>query len=335
MKKRTIAIFTALAVFLPLLAGCQDDKQLEQAALDSETNVLTVDGVRYLWDESLITLWSGSNQWAYTMGRHKQIASVEKDGKRYLIDAGEEDPRFLLGHYDQYYFSAIPYDLWFHEDLLEELSEPLTVEKLSCDKLSEEQFEQLLALHSEEEMSDAISEDDIQTEIRTFDVEGFRAWRSIELPHMEIDWLLFEFKFYFSVRTGTPYLECRDGLLRPCPQELTDALELSPELPVIRTMTEDDPRLTLWLDEIWDKYFAEDGISPYALQSACREKQLMRDLEFRVDVYSPEDDGWPLYFFKGYFHPQTGIPYLMFRDNRLREMSQETADSLGLSDALQ
>lgn len=61
MKKRTIAIFTALAVFLPLLAGCQDDKQLEQAALDSETNVLTVDGVRYLWDESLITLWSGSN----------------------------------------------------------------------------------------------------------------------------------------------------------------------------------------------------------------------------------------------------------------------------------
>ena len=130
-----------------------------------------------------------------------------------------------------------------------------------------------------------------------------------------------------------PYLECRDGLLRPCPQELTDALELSPKLPVIRAMTEDDPRFTLWLDEIWDKYFAEDGISSYALQSACEEDQLMRDLAFRVYVYSPEDDGWPLYFFKGYFHPQTGIPYLMFRDDRLREMSQETADSLGLSDA--
>lgn len=334
MKKRAIAIFTALAVFLLLLAGCQDDKQLVQATLDSETNVLTVDGVHYLWDESLIAAsWRG-NQWTHTMGSHKQIASVEKDGKRYLIDAGE-DPRFLLGHYDLYYFSAIPYDLWFHEDLLEELSEPLTVEKLSCDKLSEEQFEQLLALHSEEEMSDAISADDIQTEIRTFDAESFQAWLRIELPHREIDRLYFTLKFHFSVRTGTPYLECRDGLLRPCPQELIDALELSPKLPVIRTMTEDDPRLTLWLDEIGDKYFEEDGISPYALQSACGEDQLMRDLAFRVYVYSPEDDGWPLYFFKGYFHPQTGIPYLMFRDDRLREMSQETADSLGLSDALQ
>lgn len=334
MKKRAI-IIVALAASLFLLAGCRENRHLAQATLDSETNTLTVDGVRYLWDESLVSELRVTNQWTYAMGHHEQIASVEKDGKRYLLDTNEEEPRFLLGHYDQYYFSAIPYEIWIQEDLLEELSGPLTVEKLSCDKLSGEQLEQLLALHSGEEMSDAISEDDMWTEIHSFDVDGFRAWRSIELPHREIDRLLFTLSFYFSVRTGTPYLECRDGLFRPCPQELTDALELSPELPVIRTMMEDDPRLTFWLDEISDKYFSEDGISSYELKRACGEDQLLRDLEFRIDVYNPEDDGWPLYFFKGYFHPQTGIPYLMFRDDRLREMSQEAADTLGLSAALQ
>jgi len=94
--------------------------------------------VRYLWDESLIFEARKSNHWIYAMSRHEQIASAKEDGECSLLNANEGERCFLFGHYNRYYFSAIPYDIWFQEELLEELSEPLTDEKLSCDALSGE-----------------------------------------------------------------------------------------------------------------------------------------------------------------------------------------------------
>lgn len=332
MKKQAIIFFTVLAVSQLLLAGCRDSEQLIQATLDSEASVLTVDGVSYLRDESLISNTAGSGRWKYDMSRHEQIASAKENGKRYLIDAGEEERYFLFGHYDQYYFSAIPYDIWFREELGEELSGPLTGEKLFSDMLSGEQLEQLLALYSEEETSDSFSYDDMVAETDAFDVEGFRTQRTVSLNHRAMDGLSFQILFYFSARTGMPYLQCRDGLFRPCPRELTDALELSPELPVLLAMTEDDPGFAILLDELSAGYGTE-GISPNDLARACKEEQILRDLEFRIDIYSREDDGWPLYWLKGYFHPRTGIPYLSFEDGFLRRMSRAAADSLGLKTA--
>ena len=214
--------------------------------------------------------------------------------------------------------------------LLDELSGPLTEEKVSCGALTDAQLTQLLALYESTEREGSLTYEDAQAEAQALELESHRLRRWLELPHREIPGLSAHIGFYFSARTGAPYLICLDGALRPCPAELTDALHLSPSLPQILSVTEDDPRLRPLLDAL-SPMSQTDGLSWAEFQRAFAADQSPEALEFRIDIYRPEDASWPSRLLRGFCHPRTGTPYLLFQDGQLRPVPQNAADSLGLS----
>lgn len=332
MKKRTIFICSVLLVFLLLLGGCRDSGQEPQAEWDQEAGILTVDGARYLRDEALVSIGDGLHRWRYEQAVTEQIASAKERGgqETYLVFSNRTERRLLYGRGDGFSFGPLSYEVWFREDLLDELSGPLTEEKVSCGTLTDAQLTQLLALYESTEQKDSLSYEDAQAEARAMELESHRLWRWLELPHREIPGLSAHISFYFSARTGAPYLRCLDGALRPCPAELTDALDLSPSLPRILSVREDDPRLQPLLDALYPMSRTE-GLYQTEFLGAFAADQSPEALEFRIDIYRPKDDSWPVQVLRGCYHPQTGIPYLLFQDGHLRPVPQNTADSLELS----
>lgn len=333
MKKQTIFICSVLLVFLLLLGGCRDSGQEQPLGeWDREAGILTVDGVRYRKDEALVSVGDGLHRWRYEQSVTEQIASVKERGgqETYLVFANGTERRLLYGREDGFSFGPLSYEVWFREDLLDELSGPLTEEKVSCGTLTDAQLTQLLALYESTEQEDSPSYEDAQAEARALELESHRLWRWLELPHQEIPGLTAYIGFYFSARTGAPYLRCLDGALRPCPTELTGALALSPALPQILSVTEDDPRLKSLLDTLYPMSQTE-GLSWDEFLHTFSADQSPEALEFRIDLYRPEEDSWPVQVLRGYCHPQTGPPYLLFQDGQLRPVPQNAADSLGLS----
>ena len=333
MKKQTIFICSVLLVFLLLLGGCRDSGQEQPLGeWDREAGILTVDGVRYRKDETLVSVGDGLHRWRYEQSVTEQIASAGERGgqETYLVFANGTERRLLYGRGDGFSFGPLSYEVWFREDLLDELSGPLTEEKVSCGALTDAQLTQLLALYESTEQEDSLSYEDAQAEARALELESHRLWRWLELPHREIPGLTAYIGFYFSARTGAPYLRCLDGELRPCPTELTGALALSPALPQILSVTEDDPRLKSLLDTLYPMSQTE-GLSWDEFLYTFSADQSPEALEFRIDLYRPEEDSWPVQVLRGYRHPQTGTPYLLFQDGQLRPVPQNAADSLGLS----
>lgn len=333
MKKRTINIFSILLVFLLLLVGCRDSGQEQPLGeWDREAGILTVDGVRYRKDEALVSIGDGLHRWRYEQSVTEQIASTGERGgqETYLVFADGTERRLLYGRGDGFSFGPLSYEVWFREDLLDELSGPLTEEKVSCGTLTDAQLTQLLALYESTEQKDSLSYEDAQAEARAMELESHRLWRWLELPHREIPGVSAHISFYFSARTGAPYLRCLDGALRPCPTELTDALALLPSLPQILSVTEDDPRLKPLLDTLYPMSRTE-GLSWDEFLHTFSADQSPEALEFRIDLYRPEEDSWPVQVLRGCCHPQTGTPYLLFQDGQLRPVPQNAADSLGLS----
>lgn len=332
MKKRTIHVFPILLVFLLLLVGCRDSGQEPRAEWDLEAGILTVDGMRYRKDEALVSIGDGLQRWRYEQSAAEQIASAGERGgqETYLVFANETERRLLYGRGDGFSFGPLSYEVWFREDLLEGLSGPLTEEAISCEALTDARLTQLLTLYGSTEQEGSLTYEDAQAEARALELESHRLWRWLELPHREIPGLTAHIGFYFSARTGAPYLRCLDGALRPCPTELTDALHLSPSLPQILSVTEDDPRLRPLLDAL-SPMSQTDGLSWAEFQRAFAADQSPEALEFRIDIYRPEDASWPSRLLRGFCHPRTGTPYLLFQDGQLRPVPQNAADSLGLS----
>lgn len=332
MKKRTIHVFPILLVFLLLLVGCRDSGQEPRAEWDLEAGILTVDGVRYRKDEALVSIGDGLQRWRYEQSAAEQIASAGERGgqETYLVFANGTERRLLYGRGDGFSFGPLSYEVWFREDLLDELSGPLTEEKVSCGALTDAQLTQLLALYESTEREGSLTYEDAQAEAQALELESHRLWRWLELPHREIPGLSAHIGFYFSARTGAPYLRCLDGMLRPCPTELTGALDLSPSLPRILSVTEDDPRLQPLLDALYPMSRAA-GLSWDEFQRTFAADQSPEALEFRIDIYRPEDASWPSRLLRGFCHPRTGTPYLLFQDGQLRPVPQNAADSLGLS----
>ena len=332
MKKRTINIFSILLVVLLLLGGCRDSGQEPLGEWDQEAGTLTVDGVRYRRDEALVSIGDGLHRWRYEQAVTEQIASAGERGgqENYLVFANGTERRLLYGRGDGFSFSPLSYEVWFREDLLEGLSGPLTEEAISCEALTDARLTQLLTLYDSTEQEGSLTYEDAQAEARALELESHRLWRWLELPHREIPGLTAHIGFYFSARTGAPYLRCLDGALRPCPTELTGALALLPSLPQILSVTEDDPQLKPLLDALYPMS-QTDGLSWAEFQRTFAADQSPEALEFRVDIYRPEDDSWPVQVLRGCCHPQTGTPYLLFRDRQLRPVPQNAADSLGLS----
>ena len=332
MKKRTIHVFPILLVFLLLLVGCRDSGQEPRAEWDREAGILTVDGVRYRKDEALVSIGDGLQRWRYEQSAAEQIASAGERGgqETYLVFANGTERRLLYGRGDGFSFGPLSYEVWFREDLLDELSGPLTEEKVSCGALTDAQLTQLLALYESTEREGSLTYEDAQAEAQALELESHRLWRWLELPHREIPGLSAHIGFYFSARTGAPYLRCLDGMLRPCPTELTGALDLSPSLPRILSVTEDDPRLQPLLDALYPMSRAA-GLSWDEFQRTFAADQSPEALEFRIDIYRPEDASWPSRLLRGFCHPRTGTPYLLFQDGQLRPVPQNAADSLGLS----
>ena len=332
MKKRTIFICSVLLVFLFLLGGCRDSGQEPRAEWDREAGILTVDGVRYRKDEALVSIGDGLQRWRYEQSAAEQIASAGERGgqETYLVFANGTERRLLYGRGDGFSFGPLSYEVWFREDLLDELSGPLTEEKVSCGALTDAQLTQLLALYESTEREGSLTYEDAQAEAQALELESHRLRRWLELPHREIPGLSAHIGFYFSARTGAPYLICLDGALRPCPTELTDALALLPSLPQILSVTEDDPRLKPLLDTLYPMSRTE-GLSWDEFLHTFSADQSPEALEFRIDLYRPEEDSWPVQVLRGCCHPQTGTPYLLFQDGQLRPVPQNAADSLGLS----
>lgn len=332
MKKRTINIFSILLVVLLLLGGCRDSGQESLGEWDQEAGTLTVDGVRYRRDEALVSIGDGLHRWRYEQAVTEQIASAGERGgqETYLVFANGTERRLLYGRGDGFSFGPLSYEVWFREDLLEGLSGPLTEERVSCGTLTDARLTQLLTLYGSTEQEGSLTYEDAQAEARALELESHRLWRWLELPHREIPGLTAHIGFYFSARTGAPYLRCLDGVLRPCPTELTGALALLPSLPQILSVTEDDPRLKPLLDALYP-ISQTDGLSWAEFQRTFAADQSPEALEFRVDIYRPEDDSWPVQVLRGCCHPQTGTPYLLFQDGQLRPVPQNAADSLGLS----
>lgn len=332
MKKRTINIFSILLVVLLLLGGCRDSVQEPLGEWDQEAGTLTVDGVRYRRDEALVSIGDGLHRWRYEQAVTEQIASAGERGgqETYLVFANGTERRLLYGRGDGFSFGPLSYEVWFREDLLEGLSGPLTEEAISCEALTDARLTQLLTLYGSTEQEGSLTYEDAQAEARALELESHRLWRWLELPHREIPGLTAHIGFYFSARTGAPYLRCLDGALRPCPTELTGALALLPSLPQILSVTEDDPRLKPLLDALYP-ISQTDGLSWAEFQRTFAADQSPEALEFRVDIYRPEDDSWPVQVLRGCCHPQTGTPYLLFQDGQLRPVPQNAADSLGLS----
>lgn len=332
MKKRTINIFSILLVVLLLLGGCRDSGQEPLGEWDQEAGTLTVDGVRYRRDEALVSIGDGLHRWRYEQAVTEQIASAGERGgqETYLVFANGTERRLLYGRGDGFSFGPLSYEVWFREDLLEGLSGPLTEEAISFEALTDARLTQLLTLYGSTEQEGSLTYEDAQAEARALELESHRLWRWLELPHREIPGLTAHIGFYFSARTGAPYLRCLDGALRPCPTELTGALALLPSLPQILSVTEDDPRLKPLLDALYPMS-QTDGLSWAEFQRTFAADQSPEALEFRVDIYRPEDDSWPVQVLRGCCHPQTGTPYLLFQDGQLRPVPQNAADSLGLS----
>ena len=332
MKKQTIFICSVLLVFLLLLGGCRDGGQEPLGEWDQESGILTVDGARYRKDEALVSVGDGIHRWIYEQSVTEQIASAGERGgqETYLVFANGTERRLLYGRGDGFPFGPLSYEVWFREDLLDELSGPLTEEKVSCGALTDARLTQLLALYGSAGQEDSLSYEDAQAEARAMELESHRLWRWLELPHREIPGLSAHISFYFSARTGAPYLRCLDGALRPCPTELTDAPALLPSLPQILSVTEDDPRLKPLLDALYPMSRTE-GLSWDEFLHTFSADQSSEALEFRIDLYRPEEDSWPVQVLRGYCHPQTGTPYLLFQDGQLRPVPQNAADSLGLS----
>ena len=332
MKKRTIHVFPILLVFLLLLGGCRDSGQEPRAEWEQEAGILTVDGVRYRKDEALVSIGDGLHRWRYEQSVTEQIASAGERGgqETYLIFASGTERRLLYGRGDGFSFGPLSYEVWFREDLLDELSGPLTDEKVSCEALTEAQLTQLLALYESTGQKDSLSYEDAQAEARALELESHRLQRRLELPHREITGLSAHIGFYFSARTGAPYLRCLDGALRPCPTELTGALHLSPSLPQILSVTEDDPRLRPLLDGL-SLMSQTEGLSWDEFLHTFSADQSPEAVEFRIDIYRLGEDSWPVQVLRGCYHPQTGTPYLLFQDGQLRPVPQNAADSLELS----
>ena len=131
MKKRTIHVFPILLVFLLLLVGCRDSGQEPRAEWDREAGILTVDGVRYRKDEALVSIGDGLQRWRYEQSAAEQIASAGERGgqETYLVFANGTERRLLYGRGDGFSFGPLSYEVWFREDLLDELSGPLTEER--------------------------------------------------------------------------------------------------------------------------------------------------------------------------------------------------------------
>ncbi len=332
MKKQTIFICSVLLLFLLLLSGCRDSGQEPGAEWNQEAGTLTVDGARYRKDEALVSIGDGLHRWRYEQSVTEQIASAGERGgqETYLIFANGTERRLLYGRGDGFSFGPLSYEVWFREDLLNELSDPLTEEKVSCEALTDAQLTQLLALYESTGQEDSLSYEDAQAEARALELESHRLWRWLELPHREIPGLGAHIGFYFSARTGAPYLICLDGALRPCPTELTGALHLSPSLPQILSVTEDDPRLRPLLDGL-SLMSQTEGLSWDEFLHTFSANQSPEAVEFRIDIYRPGEDSWPVQVLRGCYHPQTGTPYLLFQDGQLRPVPQNAADSLGLS----
>ena len=331
MKKRTIFICSVLLVFLFLLGGCRDSGQEPLGEWDQEAGTLTMDGVRYRKDEALVSIGDGLHQWKYEQSVTEQVASAgERGGQEiYLVFANGTERRLLYGRGDGFSSARCPMRSGSGRICWTSCPAP-TEEKVSCGALTDAQLTQLLALHGSTGQEDSLSYEDAQAEARALELESHRLWRWLELPHREIPGLTAHIGFYFSARTGAPYLMCLDGALRPCPTELTGALDLSPSLPRTLSVTEDDPRLKPLLDALYPMSQTE-GLSWDEFLHTFSADQSPEALEFRIDLYRPEDDHWPVQVLRGYRHPQTGTPYLLFQDGQLRPVPQNAADSLGLS----
>lgn len=324
---------TILLLFLLPLVGCSDAQYQLEASLDSEANVLTIDGVRYLRNEELVDSENGWGQWNYCMEQKEQTGRIkEKDSHltyQIYVDTTDSERRFLYGHYEGFYPSRITYEVWFREDMLMELTDPMTTNKVFCEALSTDQLSRLLALHNSTELENSLSYDDAETEVQAFEIENFRLWRQIDFLHTQIGTLSYQEGIYFSARTGEPYLSCMDGRLRRCPQDIIEALGLSPDLPPIYVMIQGDTRLSL-LSRGEELLYQAESVSLNELKREYSEKQTLWELQFRIDIYDSEDDSWPVYILKGYYHPKTGVPYLQIRDGTLRKIPSEAVESLGL-----
>ena len=204
MKKRTIHVFPILLVFLLLLVGCRDGGQEPWAEWDREAGILTVDGVRYRKDEALVSIGDGLQRWRYEQSTAEQIASAGERGgqETYLVFANGTERRLLYGRGDGFSFGPLSYEVWFREDLLDELSGPLTEEKVSCEALTDAQLTQLLALYESTEREGSLTYEDAQAEAQALELESHRLRRWLELPHREIPGLSAHIGFYFSARTG-------------------------------------------------------------------------------------------------------------------------------------
>ena len=320
----SIGVFAMLLALLLLLAGCSSDLQQPKAVLDSNRNLLTIDEVRYLRDKELIDIGQGSNQWKYELKAPVQIASAkDKSGqKEYLIFANGTEQRFLYGYEDTFYFSSLPYEVWIREDMLGELSKSAAVGKFTCEGLSHDQLARLLALYRSTEPADSLIFEDARAEAQMLGIEDCQLRHRLDLFHQEIQGLAFCLNIHFSARTGRPYIQCLDGKLRPCPEDVMDALGISPSLPQIYPVTEDDP----WLSMLQKELYLEsktDSVSLDKLKSDLGEDQALQELEFRIDVYSRGNDRWPLYWLKGFYHLKTEELYLLFQDEILYRIPQK------------
>ena len=77
-------------------------------------------------------------------------------------------------------------------------------------------------------------------------------------------------------------------------------------------MTEDDPGSVPLLDMLYPMS-QTDGLSWDEFQRAFAADQSPEALEFRIDIYRPEEDSWPVQVLRGCYHPQTGTPICCFR----------------------
>lgn len=87
---------------------------------------------------------------------------------------------------------------------------------------------------------------------------------------------------------------------------------LLPSLPQILSVTEDDPRLKPLLDTLYPMSRTE-GLSWDEFLHTFSADQSPEALEFRIDLYRPEEDSWPVQVLRGCCHPRRGPPICCFR----------------------
>ena len=294
MKKQTIFICSVLRSFCSYWEAAGTAGRSSPWANGTGRPYLTVDGVRYRKDETLVSVGDGLHRWRYEQSVTEQIASVKERGgqETYLVFANGTERRLLYGREDGFSFGPLSYEVWFREELLDELSGPLTEEKVSCGPLTDAQLTQLLACMR---VPSRKTPSPMRTPRRrpgrwNWKATGCGAGWSCPTRRSRGDRL---YRLLFQRPNGSS-LSKVPGWGAPALSHRADrALALSPALPQILSVTEDDPRLKSLLDTLYPMSQTE-GLSWDEFLYTFSADQSPEALEFRIDLYRPEEDSWPV-----------------------------------------